>query len=182
MAIVAIKEKVATALTAVMNHEQVKQAKQRFDHLSERDRFAVKILSLFIALCFVWLIVFYPIDQFAAKQAFNYKEAKSLLTWMRSNEVVARQIASLSTQSGNGDAQSLIGIINLAAKNRAITVKRLEPEGQRNISVWLESAPYEPMMLWLFDLQEQNKIHIKQITIDKQPEAGYVNVHVLFGV
>lgn len=178
----AIKEQLTTALTTVMNHQQVKEAKQRFDQLSERDRFALKILSLFVALWLVALIVFMPISHFATTQANQYKEAKSLLAWMYSNEALARQIASSPLQGGNADAQSLISVINLAAKNRAITVKRLEPEGQSNISVWLESAPYETMMLWLFDLQEQNKIHVKQITIDKQPEAGYVNVHVLFGV
>lgn len=175
-----IKTEANKIATVVMNHEQVKQAKQRFDQLPERDRFALKALSIFAGVMLVVLMVFLPIRHFATSEQQHYQEAKSLLTWMRANEAAARQIAAM-TQAG-ADGQSLLNTINLAAQNRAITIKRIEPEGQSNSSVWLENAPYETVMLWLFDLQEQHKIRVKQITIDKQPNSGYVNVHALFGV
>lgn len=168
------------AAKLVVNTDQFRQLQQRINSLPPRDQLALKMLSIFLVSVFVLLGVFLPARQFADSEQHKYQEAKSLLAWMYANESAARQIAS-APQVG-GDGQSLLNTINVAAQNRAISIKRIEPEGQRNSNVWLENAPYEKVMLWLFDLQEQYKIRIKQITIEKQPNAGYVNVHVVFGV
>ena len=180
----AVNEKLQATFTKVaakaMNNEQVKELLVRFNALPERDRLALKVLGIFFGFLFVVFVIWFPAHAFVDHKQAAYEESRDLLTWMHANEALARRSALAS----NGQAktgQALLSVVNMAAQTRTLNIKRLEPDGEKDVRVWLENAPYEQTLLWLFDLENQYQVHIKQITIDKQPTAGYVNAHILFG-
>jgi general secretion pathway protein M len=88
---------------------------------------------------------------------------------------------------GNGpkvpDArQSLLGIIDNGSEQSGIkpAIKRLVPEGQDKVMLWLERCDFDQLMAWLAVLDKEQGITVQQMAISReQDRAGLVSGKVL---
>jgi type II secretory pathway component PulM len=162
------------------SEQTVALLQHKWHELNDRDRLALKALSIFLGLLLGWLFIISVIDWKNHRQS-AYQEARALLTWMHTQEPLARQAAQLSNSVASSTAQSLLATINATAQAHKIAVKRIEPDGEHNVRLWLENVTYSDLVLCLFELENQKNIHIKQITINKQGVSGYVSGTIIFG-
>jgi general secretion pathway protein M len=112
------------------------------------------------------------------------RENQELLAWMEQSAQEAKKLqAKLKSNGPTGSAkgQSLLGIIDRTAKtaNLGKSVKRVQPDGESKARVWLENAPFNETVKWLENLQRQQGIHIVTSVVEKQEEAGLVNVRLV---
>jgi general secretion pathway protein M len=165
---------------AIWYQQTVKLLQDKWQTLNDRDRIALKALSIFFGLLICWLFITAVFDWKQHRQS-AYEETRALLTWMHTQEPLARQAAQLSSNASSSTAQSLLATINAIAQTHNIAVKRIEPDGEHDVRLWLENIAYHDMVLWLFELEKQKNIHIKQITINTQGASGYVSGTIIFG-
>ncbi len=57
-------------------------------------------------------------------------------------------------------------------------MKRIEPEGQNSVRVWLEQAAFDDVIQWLQNLKRDYGIHTADIVIERQAAAGRVNARL----
>ncbi len=106
---------------------------------------------------------------------------QSLSVWMDKS---AAEVIRLQGTSGSPVAtknnRSLLSIVDQTAKRAGLgkVVKRVEPDGQDDVRVWLEQASFDDMMRWLLTIEQSNGISVKSITIDRQKQDGLVNARL----
>jgi general secretion pathway protein M len=105
-------------------------------------------------------------------------------------QTISTQALELRAQQpANADAQiaadqSPMSVIDSGSEQAGIkpTIKRLVPEGQDNVTLWLEKCPFDVLMGWLAALESQNGISVKQLALSRDAGAmGLVSGKVLLG-
>lgn len=97
-------------------------------------------------------------------------------------EVAALQINSPELTEMAATTQSLIGIIDTGSEQAGIkpALKRLIPEGQDKVTLWLEQCDSDKLFAWLVMLDKEQAITVQQIAISReQANAGLVSGKVL---
>ena len=99
---------------------------------------------------------------------------------------ISAEVASLPVYAPklSDPTQSLISIIDIGSEQSGIkpTIKRLVPEGQDKVMLWLERCDFDQLMAWLIKLDKEQAITVQQIAVSReQDKAGLVSGKVLLG-
>ena len=64
--------------------------------------------------------------------------------------------------------RSLLAVVDQSARSGGLgnAIKRIEPDGSKGVKVWLEGAPFDPMILWLGKLAKSFRIEPSMITLE----------------
>lgn len=134
-------------------------------------------LAILIAVTVLWLGVWKPVADWRETQHNRYQNAQAALDWMRANESRARAVAR-SAAAGDGAGRSLLPVITRSAQAQGIQVNRLQPEANGVVSVAIQSQPFNDVLRWLHQLQENNGVTVLRLAVDADDRAGIVNVQV----
>jgi len=158
-----------------MSSLQITELKQRFDALSSNDRIALSLLSLFVAALFVVYMLILPAHRFANDAADQHQQSAELLAWMQANEAAARVLApqpAVKTTLATG--QSILSLASQQAQANNISFKRFEPFAEGGLRIWLDNVPFNNMLQWLTQLQENYGVQVNQLSVDRSKGAGTV--------
>jgi len=132
---------------------------------------AVVVLSLF------WLLIWKPLADWQELSENRYSNALDTWEWVQANEARARQAAG-----GNGPATaregSLLPLITRLANSRGLTLSRLQPEADGAVSVVLQAQPFNLMLQWLDDLQQQHSVVVQRVSLDAEGNPGLINAQL----
>lgn len=135
------------------------------------------VLLLVLPYFGVWL----PLQDDIAALEEQVREQQAVKRWMQQ---AAAEVKQLSAGSGSvvrpRDGRSLLAVVDQTAKRSGLGpgLKRLEPEGQAAVRVWLEQVAFDDMVAWLTGLEQQNGLVVATITIDRQDLPGQVNARI----
>lgn len=164
----------------LLSHPRARQVRQYYYGLEQRDRLALNALGLFFAVLFVWLGLWAPAYEYR-QDAMEYRDRElSLLQYMRATEDSARRVAADGRQSSMA-GQNLLTLVSRTAQQHNIRPNRLQPEGQTNVSVWFDQVAFNDLIRWVEELVVQQGIAVNQISIDREDQAGMVNVRIVLG-
>lgn len=149
----------------------------RYRALERRDQFALVGLAVFVGLLVLYYGVWNPANDFFQSRKADRDRELSLIKYMRASESQARASRMTGTQSVSG--QALLTQISRTAQQFQISPNRLQPEGTDGVSVWFDDVPFNNLVRWL-ESQSQQGVTIRQISIDRQAEAGKVKARIVF--
>lgn len=69
-------------------------------------------------------------------------------------------------------------VITTGAREFGLTIRRLEPEGNR-IRVALEEAGFEDVIVWLDTLESQHSLRVVSLEMERRPAPGVVSARVM---
>ena len=55
---------------------------------------------------------------------------------------------------------------------------RMQPDGDKQVRVWIEDVNFEAVLRWMDDLQNRYGVRVDAVTLEKRPAAGTVNVRL----
>lgn len=149
--------------------------------LRPNDRRALLIGVAALVLASLYFLVWQPVADHAQHLRQSVKENRELLAWMQQT---AHEVAQLRAARPNtvqiSDGQSLLAVVDQSAKSGHLggAVKRVEPEGQNTVRVWLKQASFDDTMLWLESLQRNNGVRVQNIVVERQEAPGLINARV----
>ncbi len=155
--------------------------KEYWANLQPRER-QVLIIGLAVAVPLLFLIlVWEPILERRASLQERVTEQRDQLAWMQQ---AAQQIATLQAQGGQKQAspgQSLLTLVDSSARRAGLgdAIKRIQPEGQGEVRVWLDAAPFDPLLGWLDGLSADHGVSVKGVVVERAEGAGLVNVRLV---
>ena len=147
--------------------------------LAGRERSEQRIILGLAALTFItvlWLGIWKPVSDWRAVEHNRFSNAQATLDWMRANETRARELArSRSTQSGE---RSLMPLITRSAEVQGLQLTRLQPEAGGSVSVVLQAQPFNDVVRWLHQLEQNNGITVARVAFDADANPGFVNAQL----
>ena len=137
-----------------------------------RERMILGVGAVLAGLLLFFLLVWAPLyDALAAKQA-ERDEARELAAWLTE---IRPEVRGAARGGGvQGAKRSLLSVVDGAARRAQLAeaVKRIQPDGDNTVRVWVEDAPLEELMRWVLQLQTQNGIRVSALNLDRGDASG----------
>ena len=137
------------------------------DWLMERTPRERWLLGMGAAMVLVWVaitLIWQPVQsrrQDARQQIAVYDRA---LAALQSSDAPAAPV----------DARALNAIVTEAAARFDLTIRRLEPAGER-IRVTLDDAAFQTLVLWLEAMNRDSGLRATELDLSRRPAPGTVN-------
>ncbi len=158
--------------------------KEWFAGLQQRERLMVMGGAIALALMLFYATIWDPLTGGARAKAEAVSDTQKTLAWMRqaSEDVKRLRPASDQALAQLPAGQSLLGVIDQTAKSSGLgaAMKRVKPEGENKVSVWMEDAAFDDIVRWLETLRRSYGVEIDNIVIDKKNVVGKVDARIEF--
>lgn len=158
--------------------------KQLLVQLSLRERILLIGGIAALVISGLYAFVYLPLieEQQGLKTAIEAQQQLKNYLQGIGTEVEALQTHTPEATSIEDTAQSLISIVDAGSEQAGIkpAVKRLIPEGQDKVTLWLERCDSDKLLAWLAVLDKEYAITVQQISISREAgAAGLVSGKVL---
>lgn len=158
----------------------IARTRRWLDGLAPRERTLVIWGGITAAVLIFLGALVIPLYASTARSAARVEQKGADLSWMRSvaGELRAAGPANPSASSG----QSLVVIIDQTARQAGLerSLSGSQPSGTGGIRVRLESAPFDTVVGWIAQLQQQHAIVVESATMDRGAAPGVVNASIIF--
>lgn len=141
-----------------------------------QEQRVVLALAVVVAVSLLWLVIWKPISDWRETSDNRYRNAQAQLDWMKANEARGRAVARAGASAGGG--RSLLPIITRSAQAQGIQVNRLQPESNGVVSVSIQNQPFNDLLRWLHQLQENNGVAVLRLAVDAQDRPGIVSAQI----
>jgi len=150
--------------------------------LNQRERRIVIVGSVAVMLTLIYLLVVEPLITHMQDLDSSVSKQTELLLWMQGSE---QQVSNLRAHSGSANQSissggSLLALVDQTAKRSKLSsaIKRVEPEGNEGVRIWLEQAPFDNVLRWLVKIQKSDGVEVSRISIEQQDSTGIVNTRI----
>ena len=150
---------------------------------SPRDRRILLIGSVFAGFALLYLLLWQPMHQQRDKYRQQIIDQRQLLQWMQQRSVEAK--ALMKQPAGSGSHQpikgSLLSLVDKEARRAGLGkgLKRVEPAGNDQVRLWLESVEFKRLIIWLGGLETKYGTRIESAAIDRTDTLGQVNARLV---
>jgi general secretion pathway protein M len=151
--------------------------KSWFLGLAPRERMLVAGAAVVVVLLLAYLLVVEPLQQRRAMLERGVIAQRELLTWMRDAVVPLR---GNTTAPPDSRGESLFAVVDRSARATVLAgaLQRVQPEGQGNVRVWFEDAPFDDLVRWTAALQREHGVSVNTLSVERTDSAGLVNARV----
>ncbi|MEX0899964.1 MAG: type II secretion system protein M [Gammaproteobacteria bacterium] len=145
--------------------------------LAPRERLLIGGAAGAVVLLLAYLLVVEPLQQRRAVLERGVVAQRELLAWMRDAVVPLRGNTSAPADSRG---QSLFAVVDRSARATVLAgaLQRVQPEGQGNVRVWFNDAPFDDLVRWIATLQREHGITVNTLSVERVDTAGLVNARV----
>jgi general secretion pathway protein M len=145
------------------------------DTLSERDRRMLLIGAVIIVVLLLYVII--QLDTSVSSAHKRIKRKTEDLAWIQQ---AAPEILANGPTGMTGN-ESLLVIVDRSARESGLdkALAGSEPSGPGGLSVRLQKAPFDQIVMWLARLGQQNGIRVDSASIDNAGSPGLVNAAIV---
>jgi general secretion pathway protein M len=149
------------------------------DQLEPRERLLVLLAGALIVFAIIVVGGLRPLLASADRNAQRVDDQQQLLTEIE--QVAARLGPQRGRNVAAADGDSLVLVVDRStrARNLGAYLKRNQPDGDATIRLRFERAPFDDLVAWLAELQNQYSIGVVSANIDASNETGRVNCNLI---
>lgn len=146
--------------------------KQWWQNLQTREQQLVLVMLPFVVIFMFYQLIWSPLNEAIAAADKKLSRQQELVTWV--NTETARLKASTGGQA-KGWTGSLSSAINRSARQRNITISRVQPQGS-DVQVWIDNIEFNRLLDWFSVLANEQGIYVKSVDLTQGNAAGEVVV------
>ena len=155
--------------------------------LEANERRMIMIAAPLLLLMLLYVAVWEPLSNNIATLRVSTAEQESMLAWMRG---AAQEVKQLRGRSGQGQhakpasGESLLSLVDSTAKSSQLgtALKRVQPDGDQKVGVWLEAASFDDVVRWITALETRHGVHVVSSVFQAIETTGRVDVRLVFAV
>jgi len=154
------------------------QIRQWLDGLAPRERNLVYVAAALLGIAVVYVAVVLPVTSAARHREARIAQKTSDLAWMQ--QVAPQVMAAAAAGSGVASDESLVVLVDRTARESGIgsSIRDQTPAGQNGLQLRLEGAPFDLLMAWLANLQQQHGVRVDGAIIGAANAPGLVNANL----
>jgi general secretion pathway protein M len=149
--------------------------------LEPRERMLVYAAAVVVGVLLVYAIFIQPLYSKYDKLVDSVDQQRETVQWMQQNAVTIRQLKGAGPAAGQGLAgRSLLSVADSEARTARLgpALKRVEPEGEDAVRVWLDGASFDELVAWLEVMSSRYGADVDTITLERAEGAGLVNARL----
>lgn len=154
-----------------------------FASLEANERRMLIIAAPLLLIMLLYVGVWEPLVNKVDDLRVSTAEQESLLTWMRGAAQEVKQLRGRSGQRAKpASGQSLLSLVDRTAKSARLgpALKRVQPDGEQKVRVWLEAASFDDVVRWLTSLETRHGVRVASSVFQALEATGRVDVRLVF--
>jgi len=160
-------------------NQQLAPLRARFEALQPREQLIVAAGALFALLALIYLALWQPFALARSHAAAALDSSRALAARIEQIGAQAQQ-SHAGGQSVVGPEVSLLSAVDQASKDGTLgkAPSRMQPDGDKQVRVWVEDVPFDAVLRWMDDLQKRYAVRVEGVTLERRPAAGTVNARL----
>lgn len=150
--------------------------------LEQRERHLVISGAVLLGLMLLYVIVWEPLTSKVDALRVSTTEQASTLRWMRQTAQEVKKLRGSGGRAKSMGGQSLLSVVDRTAKSGRLgtALKRVQPDGEKRVRVWMEAASFDDVMRWLVLLDTRYGVSIENSVFEMKQESGRVDARLVF--
>ena len=151
-----------------------------FEARQPREQLVVAAGALAVLLALIYLVLWQPFALARDHAEADLASARSLAARIEQLGSQAQQAHAGGGPPVVGPEVSLLSAVDQASKDGILgkAPSRMQPDGDKQVRVWIEDVPVDAVLRWIDDLQSRYAVRIDGVTVERRPTAGTVNVRL----
>lgn len=153
--------------------------RQYWDQLQPRERRVLLLGAIALVLLLLYALVWSPFQQTLSRLDSSIVEQRNTLGWMQQAAQEARSLRG--THAPVSDGRSLLAVTDETARAHGLgtAVKRVQPDGQHTVRVWLEGARFDDILQWLATLTGKHGVKVTSFGAERSTADGQVHARLV---
>lgn len=159
--------------------------KHWWQNLQQREQQLIFIGTVLLAITLLWAFAWLPYQHSKANMQSRINARGTQLIEINQIAARVRNLKQSGHSAGNlptRGARSLLRITDESARaaGLAAALKRIEPDAEKQVQVWLENANFDKLISWLELIDNKYTITVQSAGINKVSKntTGTVNAHI----
>jgi len=152
--------------------------KQWFKQYNQREQLYLLLCAAAVTLYLLFVAVWRPVismrDDMASQ---NERVAQSLLRV----QTLVGELQQLRAAGGGQKNLNLNQLINASTSKHSIAPTRIQPSSRGDTQVRFEDVKLENLLRWLYQLEFEDELSIRELSINQGARGGLVNASVRVG-
>ena len=152
--------------------------KQWFKQYNQREQLYLLLCAAAVTLYLLFVGVWRPVvsmrDDMASQ---NERVAQSLLRV----QTMVGELQQLRATGGGQKNLNLNQLINASTSKHSIAPTRIQPSSRGDTQVRFEDVKLENLLRWLYQLEFEDELSIRELSINQGERGGLVNASVRVG-
>jgi general secretion pathway protein M len=150
-------------------------AREWLANLAPRERNLVYVAAGVLAVAVLYFAVVMPLQTMSARRAARIEQKGADLAWMR--QVAPQVMAAAAAGGGTRAGESLVVLVDRTGREAGLgnALRDQSPSGEHGLRLRLEAAPFDVLVGWLANLQQQHGVTIAAADIAQAGAPGLVN-------
>ncbi len=141
-----------------------------------RDQMALIVGAGFLALYLLFMGVLKPVYDMREKEEIKNRALRDSLENVR---VLAAQVmARGQSNDKNSRRRSLENIVQQSVSTNGLQVASMNAAGKNGLRLRFEEAPFEKVLQWLYEMEINNNLKIKDLSVAAASNSGMVSVNL----
>jgi general secretion pathway protein M len=153
-----------------------------FAGLDPRERRLVMAAAALLLVLLLYVGLWEPLVNNVDRLRSSTAQQQSVLSWMQQAAQEVKQLRGGGTVARPATGQSLLSLVDSSAKAGRLgtALKRVQPDGEQRVRVWLEAASFDDLVRWLTTLQQRQGVHVVSSVFEAKDEVGRVDARIVF--
>ncbi len=151
-----------------------------FRQLQRREQWALLIAAGVLGSFLFWRLLWQPLADNSQRLNARINAQQHTLISLQQLAQEAEQLRTSPRRDAAEQRGSLLGLADRTARAQRLAgaLKRIEPDGDDRIRVYLEQASFDHLMNWLQEVAVVHRVLLTQINADAGEQPGLVNAQV----
>ena len=156
--------------------------KQWFESLQQQEKVLVAGGAVLLAIMLFYVALWEPLHDAVTAMEKDVAKQEPLLEWMKQAAVDVKQLKGKGDASKMKPGQSLLSLIDTTAKKNRLgnVLKRVKPDGNDKVRVWLEGASFDDTIKWVEKLESSYSIQVLSLVVDRKDASGVIDSRIVF--
>ncbi|MEH6570820.1 MAG: type II secretion system protein M [Halioglobus sp.] len=147
-----------------------------FSRLNPQEQLSLLLMSTVVVCYLLYFMVWAPIASKQEEMAIRNRGAVEVL--QRVDAMVSEVMRLRDSGQTVSQKRNLTTVINQSTRNLKLPVSRLQPNSRGEIQVRLESAVFDDFLSWLHDMEYNQGLLVREVSITQAGTVGRINASV----
>lgn len=150
--------------------------KEWWDQASSRDQLMILACGIVLLVYIMYVAVLKPVQNMADRQVKTTAAQKVALERVRK---LATQVKAMNQGGNENDSRSAESLVESSISEHGLRVTGFDASGKSGIRVRFEKVAFDKLLAWINELEVNQGLSMKDISINSASEQGVVSANLL---